>query len=197
MKSLMSKEYYKDLDTFEDWDAHKSVILNLVEKDQAVIERAINIVEKYHDTPRTLYTGNYNRHPLRVARILMEEFDVKNPEAVLIALCHDLGEWSDYNVKDLEKEFGAEVKAGVESLTWNQNDTWESFFQKITTTNDSDLIKIKMADKLDNNRGVAFSEDALEKQKAREKTEMILRPFIERSFPEYWHKFEESLEPLS
>ncbi|QQR79149.1 MAG: hypothetical protein IPJ68_02650 [Candidatus Moraniibacteriota bacterium] len=161
-------------------------------QDRGVVERARGIVEKYHDTPRTLYTGNYNRHPVRVARILLEEFDVKNTRAVLIALCHDLGEWSEYDVKNLKNEFGTDVIAGVETLTWNQGDTWDTFFQKIVSTKDDDLIKVKMADKLDNNRAAAFSSEA-EKQKAREKTEKVLRPFVEKNYPEYWEKFEESL----
>lgn len=194
----MQTEYYKNLDTYEDLEAHKSVVLNSVDpKDKPLVERAIQIVEKYHDTPRTLYKGNYNRHPIRVARVLIEEFGVRNKNAVLIALCHDLGEWTKYDVKDLEGEFGIEVKNGVEALTWNQNDTWESFFQKIISTGNDDLIKVKMSDKLDNNRAAAFSDDEEEKKKAKDKTELIMRPFVERQFPEYWGKFEKSLQALT
>lgn len=194
----MHTEYYTNLDTYEDLEAHKSVVLsNINQEDKAVIEKAIEIVEKYHDTPRTLYTGNYNRHPIRVARILVEEFGVKNTNAILIALCHDLGEWTTYDIKDLEKEFSIDVKNGVESLTWNQNDTWETFFQNIVSTGNDDLIKVKMADKLDNNRAAAFSNNEEEKKKARDKTELILRPFIEKRFPQYWDKFEKSLSALA
>ena len=191
----MSEPYYKNLDTYEDWEVHKSAVLSMVENDRELIEKAINIVEKYHDTPRTLYPGNYNRHPVRVARILLEEFGTKNPKAVLIALCHDLGEWSEYDVKNLVGEFGADVNNGVEMLTWKGSETWEAFFQKIISTRNDDLIKVKMADKLDNNRAAAFSSDD-EKKKAREKTENILRPFVEKNYPEYWRKFKESLQVL-
>ena len=188
--------YYKSLDTYEDLNDHKSVVLSMVEhKDKMLVEHAIKIVEEYHNTPRTLYNGNYNRHPVRVARILLEEFAVKNTKAVLIALCHDLGEWSEYDVENLENDFGADVKAGVDALTWNQTDTWESFFQSIVLTGDDTLLKVKMADKLDNNRAAIFS-DNKHKQKAKEKTELIVRPFVEKHFPQYWRKFEESLEAL-
>ena len=44
---------------------------------------------------------------------------------------------------------------------------------KIITTKNDYLVKVKMADKLDNNRSAAFSTDE-EKKKAREKTEKIL-----------------------
>ena len=192
----MQEKYYKNLSTYEDWGAHKSVILSMVEEDRELVERAIKIVEKYHNTPRTLYVGNYNRHPLRVARILMEEFGVKSRGAVLVALCHDLGEWSEYDVKNLENEFDADVRSAVEILTWKEGDTWQVFFQKIVQTNNMNLLMVKMADKLDNNRGSAFSKDEREKQKAREKTEVVMRPFIEKYFPEYWGKFEESLRSL-
>ncbi|MGB4942780.1 MAG: hypothetical protein WBO92_01580 [Candidatus Moraniibacteriota bacterium] len=193
----MQEQYYKSLETYEDWGAHKSAVLSMIEEqDREVVEQAIGIVEKYHNTPRTLYTGNYNRHPVRVARILLEEFDVKDARAVLIALCHDLGEWSEYDVKNLENEFGADVKSGVETLTWNAGDTWDSFFQRIVATKNDDLIKVKMADKLDNNRSALFSSEA-EKKKAREKTEKILRPFVEKNYPDYWKKLEESLRALA
>jgi len=194
----MQEKYYRNLETYEDLTAHEFVVLNAVEqKDKALVEKAIKIVEQYHDTPRTLYKGNYNRHPVRVARILVEEFGVKNIKAILIALCHDLGEWTNYDIKNLRKEFGNDVTTGVEALTWNPSDTWEVFFQKIVATGSDDLIKVKMADKLDNNRAAAFSNDEKEKQKAQEKTELIMRPFIEKRFPEYWNKFEESLQVLT
>ncbi len=193
----MQEEYYKNLDTYEDLDAHKQVVLGAVEQqDRVLVEKAIKIVEHYHDAPRTLYRGNYNRHPVRVARVLLEEFGVRKTKVILIALCHDLGEWSEYDIKNLKNEFDTGVEAGVEALTWNPNDTWEKFFQKIVATGSDDLIKIKMADKLDNNRAAAFSRDEKEKQKAREKTEVIIRPFVTRRFPEYWGKFEESLREL-
>ncbi len=192
----LMNEYYRNLVTYEDLEAHKLVVLNAIEpKDKLQVEKAIKIVEEYHNTPRTMYEGTYNRHPLRVARILLEEFGVKNTKAVLIALCHDLGEWSDYDVQNLEKEFGTTIKAGVEALTWSPSETWESFFQSIISVGDEDLLKVKMADKLDNNRAALFSDDT-HKQKAKEKTELIIRPFIEKRFPEYWRKFEESLQWL-
>lgn len=193
----MQTDYYKTLDAYEDLEAHKSVVLNSVDpQDISLVQRAIHIVEKYHDTLRTLYNGNYNRHPIRVARILIDEFGVKNTNAVLIALCHDLGEWTKYDVRDLAEEFGIAVKDGVEALTWNQHDTWESFFQKIISTGNDDLIKVKMSDKLDNNRAAAFSDDEREKKKAIDKTELIMRPFVEKQFPEHWGKFEKSLQAL-
>lgn len=190
-------EYYKDLVAYEDLGAHKSVVLNAInQKDRALVEKAIQIVEKYHDTPRTLYKGNYNRHPVRVARVLVEEFDVKDVKTIIIALCHDLGEWSKYDVNNLVNEFGADVKEGVDALTWDQNVTWDAFFQSIVATGKDALLKVKMADKLDNNRAAAFS-DEKEKLKAREKTETVVRPFVEKHFPEYWKRFEESLRALA
>lgn len=193
--SLMN-EYYKNLATYEDLEAHKSVVLDAIDhKDKSLVDKAIKIIEEYHNTPRTMYEGTYNRHPIRVARILLEEFGVKDTKAILIALCHDLGEWSDYDVDNLEKEFGADIKAGVEALTWSPNETWETFFQSIVSTGNENLLKVKMADKLDNNRSAFFSDDK-HKQKAKEKTELVVRPFIEKRFPEYWKKFEESLLPL-
>ena len=189
-------QYYKDLASYEDLAAHQSFVLNNIAlKDKNVVQKALSIVEEYHNTPRTLYDGNYNRHPVRVARILLEEFNVTSTPAVLIALCHDLAEWSAYPVENLTNEFGADVQAGVAALTWNPHDTWETFFQTIATRGDDHLLMVKLADKLDNNRAAFFS-DQKHKQKAIEKTQSIVRPFVEKRFPKYWQKFEESLHEL-
>lgn len=190
-------EYYKNLATYEDLEDHKSVVLTLIEqKDKLLVEKAIKIVEEYHNTPRTMYEGNYNRHPIRVARILLEEFGVKHTSTILIALCHDLGEWSNYAIENLEHEFGTDVKSGVEILTWSPSETWETFFQSIVSTGSEELLKVKLADKLDNNRSAFFS-DSKHQQKAKEKTELIVKPFVENHFPEYWEKFAESLQVLN
>ena len=194
----MRTEYFENLDTYENLEAHKQAVLNNADQeDRLLIQKAIDIVEKYHNTERTLYAGNYNRHPVRVARILIEELGLKSTNAILIALCHDLGEWTDYKIQLLEHEFNSKVKEGVEILTWKKNDTWDIFFKKIVDTGNIDLIKIKIADKLDNNRSAAFSGSIEEKKKMKEKTELILLPFLEKNFPEYLSKFKKSLLALA
>lgn len=193
---VMDKRYYHNLNNFEDWDGHYKAVWALLDKDKVLIKKAITLIKKYHDQERTLFKGIYNRHPLRVARILLEEFGVNDTNTVLIALCHDLGEWSDYDINDLKKEFNSSVYKGVKILTRDRSQNWETFIKKIVETNNKDLIKIKIADKLDNNRGVVFSDNKEEQLKAKEKTRSIMKPIIDKYYPEYWPKFEEIIEKV-
>lgn len=182
--------YYSCLNSFEDWDDNYNVVTNLVNGDSQ-IEKAIKIIKKYHNQNRYLYKGIYNRHPLRVARILLEEFKLNDVNSILIALCHDLGEWSDYDIEYLKKEFNLEVYNGVKVLTWDKNKDWNLFVEKIIKTDNQNLIQIKIADKLDNNRGLVFSDSLKEKAKTKKRTNLIIRPIIERYYPGYWVKFKE------
>lgn len=190
----MSVKYYNQLDSFEDWDDNYSSVMSLINKDADLVKKAIEIIEKYHNQNRYLYKGIYNRHPLRVARILLEEFNLNDINSILIALCHDLGEWSDYDIKNLKEEFNLEVYNGVKALTWDKNKDWRLFVEKIIKTNNQNLIQIKIADKLDNNRGLVFSDNSKEKLKAKKRTNLIIRPIIKKYYPEYWVKFKEAFD---
>ncbi len=176
--------YYKDLNQFEDWDTNQLALEKSLHGLSASVKNALNIVEKYHDQPRRVGKGNYNRHPLRVARILAEELRITDETAILIALCHDLGEWSDYDIADLKNEFGSAVYDGVSVLTWDQKGDWSDFVARSEKSNMPNLMAIKIADKLDNNRAIALSGSADEKQKAKEKTLQTLLPLVEKYHPE-------------
>lgn len=188
--------YYHNLDEYEDWDAHVAVLKPSLGAANSKIEKAIGIVEKYHDQPRIFTKGNYNRHPVRVARILAEEMGISNETSILIALCHDLGEWSEYSISELKKEFGDKVYEGVEVLTWDQKGEWSDFVKSITSSNIDDLVAIKIADKLDNNRSVALSGSLEEKTKARNRTLEVILPLVQKYHPEMTSVFDEVLSRL-
>ena len=63
-------------------------------------------------------------------------------------------------------------------------------------SNIPNIIAIKIADKLDNNRAIALSGDAETKQKAREKTLKTIMPLVENYYPEMKNTYEESLDRL-
>lgn len=188
--------YFHDLETYEDWNANLQALESEVRFLSAKIKKAIEIVEKNHDQPRMFTKGNYNRHPLRVARILAEELNVTDETSILIALCHDLGEWTDYNIENLKSEFGPEVYEGVHVLTWDQQGEWSDFVERIVNSNIKNLIAIKVADKLDNNRAIALSGGLEAKQKAKEKTIKTILPLVEKYHPEMKNTYNESLARL-
>ena len=189
--------YFHELESFEDWDANVQALETKLGHLSKRVNKALEIEKKYHDQPRTFTKGNYNRHPLRVARILAEELDVLEETAILIALCHDLGEWSDYNIEDLKSEFGQEVYEGVRVLTWDQKGEWSDFVDNIVNSNIKNLIAIKIADKLDNNRAAALSGGIEEKEKARNKTINTILPLVKKYYPEMLKTCDEVLQRLT
>ena len=185
--------YFDDLKKFEDWDAHVAVLEAKAGPLSGRVRKALEIVERYHDEPRRLTKGNYSRHPLRVARILAEEIGVIDETSILIALCHDLGEWSKYNIENLKREFGPEVYEGVRALTWDQNGPWSGFVERIVSSPIKNLIAIKVADKLDNNRAVALSGGEDEKIKAKNKTREVMIPLVEKHYPAMLEAYNKTL----
>ena len=185
--------YFDNLDEFESWKTHVGVLTSCFGLNNSKINKAIEIVEEYHNQARIIGEGNYNRHPLRVARILIEEMKIIDENSVLIALCHDLGEWSDYDVRQLNEEFGGRVFQGVNVLTWNQEGEWAAFVAKIVESNIENLLTIKIADKLDNNRAIALSGDSEDKLKAKNKTIKTILPLVEKYYPSMLNAYREVL----
>ena len=188
--------YFHDLEIYEDWDSNLQALESKVGSLSAKVKKALEIVKTYHDQPRMFTKGNYNRHPLRVARILAEELNVVDETSILIALCHDLGEWSDYDITNLKEEFGDDVYEGVKTLTWDQKGEWSDFVESIINSNIENLIAIKLADKLDNNRAIALSGSNEDKEKAKEKTVKTILPLVEKYYPEIRHSYDDSLRRL-
>lgn len=188
--------YFLDLEQYEDWDAHVTVLKSNIGELSPRITRALEIVKKYHDQPKFTTEGNYNRHPLRVSRILTEEMKITDEHSVLIALCHDLGEWSDYDLNDLKSEFDENTYQGVKALTWDQKGKWSDFVEKIVSSDLDNLVAIKIADKLDNNRAVALSGSSKEKLKAKKKTLEVILPLVQQYHPAMVTAYDEVLSRL-
>jgi (p)ppGpp synthase/HD superfamily hydrolase len=188
--------YFRNLTEFEDWEGNLDALKNKLGNLNQKVSRAVELVKKHHDQPRISTEGNYNRHPLRVARILAEELNITDETSILIALCHDLAEWSKYDIALLSDEFGQDVYEGVKILTWNQQGEWSNFVDSIVNLSNKKLIAIKIADKLDNNRAVALSGNIEEKKKAKEKTLNTIMPLVERFYPEMTDSYNESLSRL-
>jgi GTP diphosphokinase / guanosine-3',5'-bis(diphosphate) 3'-diphosphatase len=188
--------YFHDLVIFEDWDSNVHALESRIGPLSERLKEALELARKHHDQPRMYTKGNYNRHPLRVARILAEELNIVDEKSLLIALCHDLGEWSDYDIENLKDTFGEQIYEGVSALTWDQKGEWSDFVERIVNSNIENIIAIKIADKLDNNRAIALSGDSESKQKAKDKTEQTILPLVEKYYPKMKGAYEDSLASL-
>jgi len=189
--------YFDDLEKFEDWEDHLSTIESILGQLSPKVAKAIKIIKAEHDEPRIFTEGNYNRHPLRVARVLVEELKIFDEKSILIALCHDLGEWTNYDITELKDEFGIDVYEGVSTLTWDQIGEWSDFVDNIVNSNINNLTAIKIADKLDNNRAIALSGNNEEKLKAKAKTLDIIMPLVKKHHPEMTSSYDEVLQRLT
>lgn len=102
----------------------------------------------------------YIRHPLRV----MKAMDTETER--IVAVLHDVVEDSDYDLEEIEDEFGSEVRTAVAALTKRDGDNYLDDF--IPRAADNDLArKVKRADLMDNMDLTRLSEvtdDILEKQ---------------------------------
>ena len=102
----------------------------------------------------------YYTHPLKVAISLLREFNFGDNETIAAALLHDTVEDVDWVTGEvIEKEFGAEIRGMVESLTKIKGTLTRSMDKAATygklfmaLVNDKRVMTIKLADRLDNMR---------------------------------------------
>lgn len=86
--------------------------------DVQVFWQALDFAFEAHENQWRKSGDPYIVHPCSVARILVEELDVKNPEILAAALLHDTMEDVEYVTADLLRErFGSNVEAIVEGCT--------------------------------------------------------------------------------
>lgn len=107
------------------------------------LERAIEIALTAHtgDTDKTGAT--YIRHPLRV----MGEMDSETER--IVAVLHDVVEDSEYELKDIEDEFGSDVCAAVDALTKRDGEAYLEEFIPRCAQNEI-ACHVKQADIKDN-----------------------------------------------
>jgi len=106
----------------------------------------------------------YIMHPCNVARILVEELDVNNPEILAAALLHDTMEDVKYVTAELlRKQFGANVEAIVEGCTKvthyrGDKQTFKKLVHRKIFTGAAakpEVMVVKLADRLHNLRTLA------------------------------------------
>jgi GTP pyrophosphokinase len=126
------------------------------------IRKAFEMAATAHDGMRRKSGEPYIMHPLAVARILVEEVDLDDPNSIICALLHDTVEDTDVTLDDIEKEFGVECREIVDGLTKinskgvsdeNISEQAENFRKiLLTISHDIRVVIIKLADRLHNMR---------------------------------------------
>ncbi|SFZ92084.1 GTP pyrophosphokinase [Flaviramulus basaltis] len=133
----------------------------LTDDDKKLIRRAFEVALDGHKNQRRKSGEAYIFHPIAVAKIVAQEIGL-DATSIASALLHDVVEDSpDYEIEDIEKEFGKTVATIVDGLTkisslskekdMDVSLQAENFRKMLLTLNDDvRVIIIKIADRLHN-----------------------------------------------
>ncbi|MGM0612194.1 MAG: RelA/SpoT family protein [Bacteroidota bacterium] len=130
------------------------------EEEQQQLKKAFQIAAEAHKDMRRKSGEPYIIHPVKVARITVEEIGLGATSAIC-ALLHDVVEDTDYTLKDIEDLFDTTTSQIIDGLTkisgifdqTHQSHQAENFRKiLLTLSDDVRVILIKLADRLHNMR---------------------------------------------
>ena len=146
-----------------------------------VIKKAYTFANKAHKGDKRLTGDDFILHPLNVALILTEIY--ADYETLSAALMHDVVNFADITLDDIENEFGEEIKKLVDgiskinklSLSAESNSS-ATYYKKILVglSGDVRIIILKIADRLHNMRTLWAIPEAKRKEKAKETLEILV-----------------------
>lgn len=130
--------------------------------DAKLIKKAFNVSLEAHRDMRRKSGEPYIYHPLEVALICVEEIGL-GTTSIISALLHDVVEDTDWELEDIEREFGLKVMTIIDGLTkisgvfeYGSSQQAENFRKMLLTLSDDvRVILIKLADRLNNMRTLA------------------------------------------
>lgn len=156
------------------------------DEDIELIKKAYLFASKAHAGQLRLTGDDYMLHPLNVALILTEIY--ADAQTLSAALLHDVINFANVTIEEIEKEFGPEMKALVDGISRinklslsADNEALVSYHKKILVglSGDVRIIILKIADRLHNMRTLWAIPENKRKEKAKETLE-ILAPIAHR-----------------
>ncbi|MFN3801672.1 RelA/SpoT family protein [Belliella pelovolcani] len=127
--------------------------------DAKIIKKAFNVSNDAHKEMRRKSGEPYIYHPLEVALVCVEEIGLGST-SIVAALLHDVVEDTEWELEDIEREFGHKVMQIIDGLTkisgvfdYGSSQQAENFRKMLLTLSDDvRVILIKIADRLNNMR---------------------------------------------
>ncbi|MEO8207472.1 MAG: bifunctional (p)ppGpp synthetase/guanosine-3',5'-bis(diphosphate) 3'-pyrophosphohydrolase [Chloroflexota bacterium] len=163
-----------------------AIRVNYPQADLSGVERAIALAVEAHG-PQVRASGEpYVTHPIAVAELLAELG--LDPTAIEAAVLHDVPEDTDYELADIEEQFGQEVAHLVDGVTKLSRFSTLSHEQQqaenirkmfLAMAEDIRVVLIKLADRLHNMRTLASLPAEKQTRIARQTLE-IYAPLAER-----------------
>src|SRR3954447_23926118 len=167
-------------------DLMKTVRANRPNDDLAIIKKAYDYSLKHHNGQSRASGEPYLAHPLQVALVLAElKLD---PQAIAAGLLHDSVEDTVVTIRDIEREFGAQVAHIVEGVTKISKIDFASKEERqaenvrkmvLAMVDDIRVVIIKLADRLHNMRTLEALPAERQQQIAKETLE-IYAPIAHR-----------------
>lgn len=127
--------------------------------DAKMIKRAFNTSMDAHKGMRRRSGEPYIYHPLAVAQIAVDEIGL-GTTSIIAALLHDVVEDTEFELEDVERDFGAKIAKIIDGLTkisgvfeYGSSQQAENFRKMLLTlSEDVRVILVKLADRLHNMR---------------------------------------------
>lgn len=150
-------------------------------EDIELIKKAYLFASKAHAGQLRLTGDDYMLHPLNVALILTEIY--ADAQTLSAALLHDVINFANVTIEEIEKEFGPEMKALVDGISRinklslsADNEALVSYHKKILVglSGDVRIIILKIADRLHNMRTLWAIPENKRKEKAKETLEILV-----------------------
>lgn len=151
------------------------------DEDIELIKKAYLFASKAHSGQLRLTGDDYMLHPLNVALILTEIY--ADAQTLSAALLHDVINFANVTIEEIEKEFGPEMKALVDGISRinklslsADNEALVSYHKKILVglSGDVRIIILKIADRLHNMRTLWAIPENKRKEKAKETLEILV-----------------------
>lgn len=151
------------------------------DEDIELIKKVYLFASKAHAGQLRLTGDDYMLHPLNVALILTEIY--ADAQTLSAALLHDVINFANVTIEEIEKEFGPEMKALVDGISRinklslsADNEALVSYHKKILVglSGDVRIIILKIADRLHNMRTLWAIPENKRKEKAKETLEILV-----------------------
>lgn len=151
----------------------------LEDTDEELITRAFKFCYKSHEGVSRASGEPYYLHPVEVAKIMADEFNIDD-ESVVAALLHDTVEDTNVTLELIEEMFGATVKHLIDGVTKitgvfeNRDAKQAETFMKLLLSMAEDIrvVLIKFADRLHNMRTIGHLPREKQLKKATETMEL-------------------------